>query len=249
MSAPSPQEIDGTLCLRGESPRSLTSKLSANTYRAALAASEGIGSHSRNNRVGTHRSRIDSGSRVVVGPLAVGYIRVGRVLVNASNCMSPDRSIKQLTAREREVLDLVGVHMTNKEIALELAIAPTTVDKHLRSIRDKWGTTSRHETARVMQQLGGWEKPHPDFSSDDAYLITEEGLSPDLPRSSEFVLEDVLASEQPRQFVVPAPRGLEALDERFGKSWRVALIPLSALLFGLVLIWALMFAKELNDLL
>jgi len=169
--------------------------------------------------------------------------------VNAINRLSQKCSLEQLSPREREVLDLVGAHMTNKEIARELDIAITTVDKHLRSIRDKWGTTSRHETARVMKQLGGWEKPHPDFSSDDVYLITEERLSPDLPRSSEFVLQDVLASEPSSQIEVPAPPGLEALDERFGKSWRVALIPLSALLFGLVLIWALMFAKELNDLL
>ncbi|MGX7924939.1 response regulator transcription factor [Tsuneonella sp. HG094] len=169
--------------------------------------------------------------------------------MNAISRLSPERSLGQLSPRQREVLALVGAHMTNKEIARELDIAITTVDKHLRSIRDKWGTASRYETARVMQQLGGWEKPHPDFSSHDEYLITDQGLSPDLPRSSEFVLQDVLASGQNRQFEVPAPPGLEALDERFGKSWRVALIPLSALLFGLVLIWALIFAKELNDLL
>ena len=49
-------------------------------------------------------------------------------------------------------------------------------------------------------------------------------------------------------FEVPDPKGLEALDERFGKAWRIIAIPVIALLIGMVLIWALAFAKELTDL-
>lgn len=168
--------------------------------------------------------------------------------MNAVKPRSAECSLEQLSPRERDVLELVGAHMTTKQIVRELGIAITTVDKHLKSIRRKWGTSNRYETARMMRELGGWEKPHPEFSSDDGYLITGQELSSELPRSPEFMLSDVLKIEPAGLQNVPAPLGLEALDERFGKAWRIAAIPLSALLFGLVLIWALLFAKELTDL-
>lgn len=54
-----------------------------------------------------------------------------------------------LTAREQEVLKLVAQAKTNKEIAEELYIAPSTVKSHLLSIFKKLGlfATDRSQTS------------------------------------------------------------------------------------------------------
>ena len=54
-----------------------------------------------------------------------------------------------LTSREQEVLALVRSGRTNKEIASDLSIAPTTVRKHLENIFDKLGASTRTEAAAV----------------------------------------------------------------------------------------------------
>ncbi len=48
-----------------------------------------------------------------------------------------------LTAREREVLDLLARGMTNKEIAETLVISPNTVKRHVQSVFQKLGVTTR----------------------------------------------------------------------------------------------------------
>lgn len=52
-----------------------------------------------------------------------------------------------LTGREREVLDLVGRGMRNREIADELGIQPGTVKVHLKHIFEKTGAADRYELA------------------------------------------------------------------------------------------------------
>ncbi len=151
-------------------------------------------------------------------------------------------SLEQLTPREREVLGLIVQHMTNKQVARELGIAETTVDKHLKNIRQKFGTRDRYETARVAQLLEGWENPYPQIPSGDE--TTKHSADPlaDLPRTAEFRLSDVLAIGQSDFPEIPAPKGLEALDERFGKAWRIAAIPTIALILAMVVICVLAIA-------
>jgi DNA-binding NarL/FixJ family response regulator len=52
-----------------------------------------------------------------------------------------------LTGREREVLDLVGRGMKNREVADELGIQPGTVKVHLKHIFEKTGAADRYEHA------------------------------------------------------------------------------------------------------
>jgi predicted ATPase/DNA-binding CsgD family transcriptional regulator len=54
-----------------------------------------------------------------------------------------------LTAREREVLQLVTQGLTYAQMAEQLIISPRTVDTHLRSIYGKLGVTSRSAATRV----------------------------------------------------------------------------------------------------
>jgi hypothetical protein len=69
-----------------------------------------------------------------------------------------------------------------------------------------------------------------------------------LPQSSEFHLSDFVIDRDAAE-AMRLVKGPEALDERFGKVWRVAAIPLIAVLIGMVLIWGLAFAVQLGDLL
>lgn len=54
----------------------------------------------------------------------------------------------QLTPREREVLRLLTMGLTNPQIAERLVISPVTVNAHVRSIYSKLAVTSRSAATR-----------------------------------------------------------------------------------------------------
>jgi DNA-binding CsgD family transcriptional regulator len=60
----------------------------------------------------------------------------------------------KLSARERELLSLVGLGRTDKQIAAELVISLATVRSHLDRIRDKTGRRRRPELTRLADELG-----------------------------------------------------------------------------------------------
>lgn len=55
----------------------------------------------------------------------------------------PDRTFEALSPREREVAGLVAVGLRNKDIALALGIALSTVKDHVHRVLDKTGLDSR----------------------------------------------------------------------------------------------------------
>jgi DNA-binding CsgD family transcriptional regulator len=57
------------------------------------------------------------------------------------------RTTSSVTAAERRVLNLVSLAKTNKEIAVELAISPATVKRHLENILKKLKLKNRVEAA------------------------------------------------------------------------------------------------------
>ncbi len=67
-------------------------------------------------------------------------------------------SIQALSAREREVLELLARALSNKEIAFELKISENTVKNHLRNILEKLHLQNRVQAALYAVRTGIGEK-------------------------------------------------------------------------------------------
>jgi DNA-binding CsgD family transcriptional regulator len=78
--------------------------------------------------------------------------------------MRGERRRSDLTSREREVLGLVRIGLTNEEIAQRLGISPDTAKLHVSQILAKLGVATREEAAASIepqrrsrwQRLGAW---------------------------------------------------------------------------------------------
>ena len=70
-----------------------------------------------------------------------GPLRVAASVVRALRADSSS----PLSAREREVADLVSRSMSNRDIAAHLVLSERTVETHVRNILTKLGFTSRTE--------------------------------------------------------------------------------------------------------
>jgi ATP/maltotriose-dependent transcriptional regulator MalT len=74
--------------------------------------------------------------------------RLGHRVVRAARG-TPDGEQDPLTAREREIVELVAAGRTNREVAQQLVLSPRTIEAHLRNIYAKLGVRSRVELARA----------------------------------------------------------------------------------------------------
>jgi DNA-binding NarL/FixJ family response regulator len=63
---------------------------------------------------------------------------------------APDVRLAALTVREREVLDLVALGLSNREIADRLVISHDTVKFHLRTIYSRLGVHNRLQATRAV---------------------------------------------------------------------------------------------------
>jgi DNA-binding NarL/FixJ family response regulator len=79
---------------------------------------------------------------VVLGLVVLPRTLTGRLIGEPANVEEPS---EPLTAREREVLELLGRGLSNKMIAKELHISEHTVKFHISSIYPKLGVASRTE--------------------------------------------------------------------------------------------------------
>ena len=62
--------------------------------------------------------------------------------------------VEPLSQRELEVLGLINEGLANKEIAIRLDVAPTTIKAHIRNLYGKIGAKSRTEALAKARQLG-----------------------------------------------------------------------------------------------
>jgi DNA-binding NarL/FixJ family response regulator len=80
----------------------------------------------------------------------LGIVHVPRGPSQASR-----RNPAGLTARQFEVLGLVGEGLTNAEIALQLVVSVRTVETHVATAMDKLGVHTRREAAQLVARPHG----------------------------------------------------------------------------------------------
>lgn len=82
--------------------------------------------------------------------------RVGdeTVVVLAPGPHAPAAYPDRLTAREREVLGLVEVGLTNRQIAAALGVSMATVRTHVEHVLAKLGASTRAQAVSVARALG-----------------------------------------------------------------------------------------------
>jgi len=99
---------------------------------------------------------------------AVRKAAAGEVLIEAHRLpsllrrISQEREAKrdevllasQLTAREREILQLVSKGLRNEQVATSLSISPHTVQTHIRNVLAKLGAHSKLEAVAIGMRVG-----------------------------------------------------------------------------------------------
>lgn len=145
-------------------------------------------------------------------------------------------ALDDLSDGERQVCELVVARCTTKEIARELKLSINGVDWRVRAAREKLGARDRNELARIYGKLKTDWGESPVIPSP----VAESGIAPvsaqpETPTRSEFVFNDAASFALPAPWEAARRAGLsEVLDERFGRAWRVAAIPLGALGIAMV---------------
>ncbi|MDI7275266.1 MAG: response regulator transcription factor, partial [Anaerolineae bacterium] len=91
-----------------------------------------------------------------------------------------DVSDEALSERELEILRLVATGVTNRQIALRLAISHNTVKVHLRNIFAKIGVESRTEATLVAIQRGWVQVPN---ALGEAAGLERQAAAPYVPLS------------------------------------------------------------------
>jgi two-component system, NarL family, response regulator DevR len=85
--------------------------------------------------------------RVAQGEHLLDPAVTGRVMKRLSNPTGDDQRLASLTAREREVLELIGQGMTNRQIGEIMHLAEKTVKNYVSGLLAKLGMERRTEAA------------------------------------------------------------------------------------------------------
>jgi DNA-binding NarL/FixJ family response regulator len=129
----------------------------ADTQRRAAAAlvASGRRAEAVEQLVAAHRAARKLGARPLAARLAADLAALGeRVDRRLGRLAAAQLANGGLTRREVEVVRLVAVGQTNREIARVLYLSPRTVDTHVQNIRMKLGCRSRADAARRATELG-----------------------------------------------------------------------------------------------
>lgn len=110
---------------------------------------------------------IDEGLQMALSTLARQEGRPERELVPEllSTGLSRYRSLEELwakweslTPRERDIVALTCLGLTNRQIAAKLSLSPDTVKTHIRNVLFKFGVNSKLELRQILDgwDFGGW---------------------------------------------------------------------------------------------
>ena len=102
-----------------------------------------------------YRAARKLGARPLAAEAAREVAHLGEsVVVRLGRRAAADADGSGLSRREREVVRLVAVGRTNREIAQDLFLSPRTVDMHVRNILRKLDCRSRVEAAGRAREMG-----------------------------------------------------------------------------------------------
>ena len=107
---------------------------------------------------------VDSIRRVAAGELVVApamTVKMIDLLRGTQPGQEPRNSLKLLTEREREIIQLLALGESNKVIAQHLSISYDTVKQHVRHILTKLNLSSRVKAAVLFAKEGGAESDDP----------------------------------------------------------------------------------------
>jgi DNA-binding CsgD family transcriptional regulator len=165
------------------------------------------------------------------------------------NKIAEQRALSVLTAKQREVLDLLLEHKTSKEIARTLAISPHTVDQRIELAKRKLDAASRSELAMTYRRLRAICEP---LTHEDSHIASEAlpnhksgtddangGTEPDHPKRT-----------QPQETAQPAPDyrvGPEMFEGRHGTLMRIAVIVTLAVLLIILILGGLAMFDQLSQ--
>ncbi len=96
--------------------------------------------------------------RALAGEVAIPARLAGQILEEFRRLSRVDpreeEDLVQLSPRELDVLNLVALEKSDKEIAQQLSLSINTIKTHLRNILSKLQVSSRREAARVAKDKG-----------------------------------------------------------------------------------------------
>jgi two-component system nitrate/nitrite response regulator NarL len=95
--------------------------------------------------------RVLKGEAAVSGRVAAGLIRY---IHRHAPPLAPDAIPRQLTPRERDILRLLEMGMSNKEVARALDLQLSTVKNHVHSLLTKSGATGRDDIGGALRRAG-----------------------------------------------------------------------------------------------
>ena len=151
--------------------------------------------------------------------------------------------LMELTVKQREVLDLLILHKTSKEISRSLGISPHTVDQRINLARGKLGLASRNQVAQEYRRL---------LQTYEQSVYQESHVAPAAIRFDQSV-RDKLGShlvQSQAGLALPGRTTLfkewegaadyrvcpELLDGQWGTFARLGIIAMLALLFAVVIL-------------
>ncbi|MGW7237456.1 response regulator transcription factor [Streptomyces sp. NPDC054804] len=93
---------------------------------------------------------LETAERLGAGPLAAA---AGRELRASGAAPAPEAGgpLGELTAQQRQIVQLVASGLSNREIGERLFLSPRTVGSHLYKVYPKLGISSRHQLRDLVQ--------------------------------------------------------------------------------------------------
>lgn len=158
--------------------------------------------------------------------------------------------LASLTAKQREVMDLLIEHKTSKEIARILAISPHTVDQRIQIAKDKLGAVNRNEAAMIYRRL---IETYGRATYQNSHIPSSARL-PENPGGTQAGLSSMLHRRRPqpaRPIVSEADISVvpELFEGRYGTLIRLGAIGALAVFLVILVLGGLAILSQLSELL